>query len=117
MFLYNKTGECARIEKDIRNPRRDLINIGKLCLNKKFDNLFQYNEMQDYEHQYNKILDKQKLKDEFDMMYMLNLYYDFNINLISYTNPFSIKSEHIGYYVITRDAAQAYAKTYRVYLF
>lgn len=29
MILTNKTGEAARIFKDSRNPRRDLINIGK----------------------------------------------------------------------------------------
>lgn len=94
MILTNKTGEAARIFKDSRNPRRDLINIGKLCINNVIDLLIPYNEFQ-YEHQYDIDKDEENLTKNYDVMYFFNLYYDLKSNTFSYIDPISMFSEHI----------------------
>lgn len=94
MNLCNKTGEVARIIKDSRNPRRDLINIGKLCINNVIDLLIPYNEFQ-YEHQYDIDKDEKSLTHEYDVMYFFSLYYDLKSNTFSYIDPISMFSEHI----------------------
>lgn len=116
MIFYNKTGEIARIFSDTRNPRKDNINLGKLCINNMTD-LKQYDECLDYNHQYDRTKDEQLLISNYDVMYFFDIYYDINTNIFSYIDAESLNSDPIGYYIITRDAAQAYCKTYRIYIF
>lgn len=94
MILTNKTGEAARIFKDSRNPRRDLINIGKLCINNVIDLLIPYNEFQ-YDHQYDFHKDEESLTKNYDVMYFFNLYYDLKATKFSYIDAASLFSESV----------------------